>query len=1400
MRVTALFVLAAASPLAAQSFSCATQTAAPAAVRARGYQELLAPVTVQCSGTRPAGGITGSISMSLNVPVSSRLLSAENNASEALLVIDAPAPGAQVGQPAAESFVPNANVIQGFVIGGNIVWQNLPVAPPGTPGPFSRTFTIVNVRANVSQLNVSSNVVMTLNMLTNPFVPLANPSLTAGVVADTNAFSFRTPDDTAPFTGFIDACFGNKFPVDALTQRDFNIKFFESSSTEYRKRNVATSALNPGAVSNQNQPGVNYQTETGFYNANFPALSRMNVAGLATHGTRLMARLSGIPAGVDVYVTYQPVTEGTSATGITARLASTDANGGGNFGAAAPTVGPYTRLTVTNGTATAVWEVLESNPEVLETLSFGVLFSIAANSPADANIRVQGGLVPFGTGAPPFTDVTNPTFGPHRAAVDVTVIRSCAGALTVTTPCPLPAASLNLPYNLNLGASGGVPPYRWELLTGALPGGLVLTQTGSVTGTPVTEGVFNFTLVLRDSTLATVLRECSMQVVPTLTITTACPLPDATVGAPYSALLSAQGGRPPYQWTAPLANLPPGLAISATGVISNVPTLAGVFDFPLRVTDATGASAERECRIRVNGPFRVQPDSLTFEGFASGPATPPQLLYVTSASPGQGFSLRVTTGDGQPWLRATPASGAAPGAVQVTADPRGLPPGVYAGTVTVAALNFGQQAQSVAVTFRVSVSSEPQMLVEPSGVTVAVPRNSGAVRRNLLVLNRGNGQISYTASAAALNGSGWIAVSPASGNVTPDAPGRVSVTINTQALEPGAHRARVTLNSPATGGTVEVPVTVVVSGSREAMSVSQTGLTFVGVAGGPNPPVQNVLVSSAGAGGFTWEATATSEDASLNWLALSSAAGSSTPGSPSPLGVRVNTTGLPAGTYFGEVRVRAAGVDNSPRTVQVVLRVLAASANPGVRLTPAGLTFVARQGDVSVPAQTMQVHNPLPSAQAFDFSFPQENRVFTAAAPDGTALTPGTPGRIQVGVTLAGLGPGVYRAPLSVAAGNDPRVQTADVVLVVLPGVAAALAQTPGEARGDYICSAGGGLAVNPVSHAGGFQATAGHPAAIEALVTDRSGNPLVSGAVTMLPSAEDMAAVPLQHQGGGRWTATWIPAPAGGGPVTLNFFADDADRGLSGCAQLHGQVEGNANAPLLTQRGIVSNASFRAWDPIAPGSMLAVFGQKLAGAPAQAQSFPLPFQLGTTRVSIAGVGAPLIYAGETNNLSQVNLIAPYNLPLHVSVPVVVRTGGGVAVAETITAEAAPGVFSADQSGGGQGIVVLGSSPSVIAGPNNPAARGEVVIIYAAGLGLTQPGVNASEAAPSNPLARVAREVTVTIGGQEAAVSFAGLTPGFSGLYQLNVTVPAGAPVGSAVPVVVSVAGASSAVTTMAVR
>jgi uncharacterized protein (TIGR03437 family) len=119
----------------------------------------------------------------------------------------------------------------------------------------------------------------------------------------------------------------------------------------------------------------------------------------------------------------------------------------------------------------------------------------------------------------------------------------------------------------------------------------------------------------------------------------------------------------------------------------------------------------------------------------------------------------------------------------------------------------------------------------------------------------------------------------------------------------------------------------------------------------------------------------------------------------------------------------------------------------------------------------------------------------------------------------------------------------------------------------------------------------------------------------------------------------------------------------------------------------------------------------------------------------------------------------------------------------------------------GQGIIVDGENLGVIVDPANPIARGKVVVIYAEGLGLVNaPGLLAGQASPANPLATVRNPVTVTIGGLNATVLFAGLTPGLSGLFQINAVVPDGVTPGPAVPVVVSSGGLNSEPVTIGVR
>jgi uncharacterized protein (TIGR03437 family) len=133
-------------------------------------------------------------------------------------------------------------------------------------------------------------------------------------------------------------------------------------------------------------------------------------------------------------------------------------------------------------------------------------------------------------------------------------------------------------------------------------------------------------------------------------------------------------------------------------------------------------------------------------------------------------------------------------------------------------------------------------------------------------------------------------------------------------------------------------------------------------------------------------------------------------------------------------------------------------------------------------------------------------------------------------------------------------------------------------------------------------------------------------------------------------------------------------------------------------------------------------------------------------------------------------------------------------------AEFSPGVYTANGSGAGQGAILINGT-SNLAAPGNPATRGvDYIDIFATGLGpvSNQPATGAP--APVKPLAQTTNPVTVTIGGVATQVLFAGLAPGYVGLYQVNLLVPGTAPAGSAVTVALSVGGLSANLVTMAIE
>jgi uncharacterized protein (TIGR03437 family) len=112
---------------------------------------------------------------------------------------------------------------------------------------------------------------------------------------------------------------------------------------------------------------------------------------------------------------------------------------------------------------------------------------------------------------------------------------------------------------------------------------------------------------------------------------------------------------------------------------------------------------------------------------------------------------------------------------------------------------------------------------------------------------------------------------------------------------------------------------------------------------------------------------------------------------------------------------------------------------------------------------------------------------------------------------------------------------------------------------------------------------------------------------------------------------------------------------------------------------------------------------------------------------------------------------------------------------------------------------VTTSGAPILADNQNPATAGDQVLIEASGLGAVNPAFDSSQV-PTAPLPQTVNSVTVTIGGVSASVVSATLSPEVPGLYYVYVTMPAGIAAASAVPVILSAAGESSPVTTMAVR
>jgi len=315
--------------------------------------------------------------------------SAGNTTSTFIVQTTGPAPGAGGTQA--------PNVYQGVVNGNQVTFFGVPIVPPGTTG--ARVYRITNIRLNATAYSNGQSVTAFVTTSNPAALPISNGNPIVGFVTT----SLKTTVGTAG--GFAQCVTTPITLANTVTFSEAN-NFGSAFKTRTDPSVVAQTASpgptkGQGAVLAQNVPGQIYNSESGFTPSTpgFVSLTGLvgTQIGLADFGTRFHAVFTNLPPGSKVFVSQSSLTvvagvvTGVSPLTNYAQLVSGDTAAEGSFVAASTTLAggiPVTEIDALPGstTATATWEVVATNPNAVDTYTFGVYISYTAapgtNSPA----------------------------------------------------------------------------------------------------------------------------------------------------------------------------------------------------------------------------------------------------------------------------------------------------------------------------------------------------------------------------------------------------------------------------------------------------------------------------------------------------------------------------------------------------------------------------------------------------------------------------------------------------------------------------------------------------------------------------------------------------------------------------------------------------------------------------------------------------------------------------------------------------------------------------------------------------------------------------------------------------------------------------------------------------------
>ncbi|HTY26647.1 MAG TPA: hypothetical protein VMD51_00675, partial [Mycobacterium sp.] len=607
-----------------------------------------------------------------------------------------------------------------------------------------------------------------------------------------------------------------------------------------------------------------------------------------------------------------------------------------------------------------------------------------------------------------------------------------------------------------------------------------------------------------------------------------------------------------------------------------------------------------------------------------------------------------------------------------------------------------------------------------------------------------------TVTATATTTTSWLTVSQTAGSTA------FSVTANPGNMAAGMYTGTVIITqSNLTNSPVTLPVVLIINGGSSgggggggSFTATPSTLTFNAAFGAASPGGQNVTVSGTNGTSFS-VSTATQNGGS--WL-IAGQGGGVIGSAGTTVTIFVNSTTLALGTYNGSVTFTANGAS---QVVSVVLNVTTSGTGGGnISTDKTSLAFSGQAGSSNLAAQTVNVTSTTGSSVAFTASASTTSGGSWLSV---TASNTSTPSVLTVTATIGALGAGTYNGSIVVAPTGGSAV-TIPVSLTV---------------------SAPPTVSASPTSLSFSYRAGDATPATQNLSVTGGSG-------LTFTATASS----------NGNWLN--VTPATGSTPATLTVGVSPSSLSasntpytgtitVSGTGSAGGSttitVSLTVTAPLPTVSKVTNAGSFATSTSVSPGEIVTLFasdanhpiGPSTPAGLTLDSSGKVATTLSGVQVLAAGYPCPLIYV----SASQISAVVPYevaSLALSGADILVKYLGQSSNAVHVNVATTQPGLFTLNSSGTGPGAIL--NSNGTVNSPSNPAAKGDVVVIYMTGEGQTTPaGVTGKVTTAGGPPQYTPAPlllVSILVGGQPANYIYAGEAPGFvAGVMQLNVVLPA---------------------------